>query len=170
LFHIFSSDHAAFRFDDPKGKQLHGENASFSKIPNGIPGLETRMPLLFSEGVLTGRISLQQFVALTSANPAKMYGLYPRKGTIAVGSDADLVIWDHKKKVVIRNADLHHNVDYTPYEGMEITGWPETTFVRGQLVQHAGVLKATPGSGQFLPCGLPSHFGVNKVPDLLTAS
>jgi dihydropyrimidinase len=170
LFHIFSSDHAAFRFDDPKGKQLHGENASFSKIPNGIPGLETRMPLLFSEGVLTGRISLQQFVALTSANPAKMYGLYPRKGTIAVGSDADLVIWDHKKKVVIRNADLHHNVDYTPYEGMEITGWPETTFVRGQLVQHAGVLKAAPGSGQFLPCGLPSHFGVNKVPDLLTAS
>jgi dihydropyrimidinase len=108
---------------------------------------------------------LQQFVALTSANPAKMYGLYPRKGTIAVGSDADLVIWNHKKKVVIRNADLHHNVDYTPYEGMEITGWPETTFVRGQLVQHAGVMKAAPGSGQFLPCGLPSHFGVNKVPD-----
>ena len=124
VFQVFSSDHAPFRFDDPKGKKLHGEAPSFSETPNGIPGLETRMPLLFSDGVLTGKISLQQFVALTATNPAKMYGLYPRKGTIAIGADADLAIWNFRRQVTIPNEDLHHNVDYTPYEGMEVTGWP----------------------------------------------
>ena len=153
-FHIFSSDHAPFRFDDPLGKKRWGSQPRFAQVPNGIPGIETRMPLLFSEGVHKGRISLQQFVALTATNPAKMYGLYPRKGTI--GSDADLVLWDPEHSLVLRNELLHHNVDYTPYEGMNITGWPVLTMVRGEVVQERGELRAVPGSGRFLPCKRPS--------------
>lgn len=163
VFQIFSSDHAPFRFDDSHGKKRWGGRPRFSQVPNGIPGIETRMPLLFSEGVLKGRISLQQFVALTATNPAKMYGLYPRKGTIAVGSDADLAIWDPRHSFVLRNEHLHHNVDYTPYEGMEITGWPMVTLVRGQVVQERGKLRAPPGTGRFLPCERPS-FGSRSVP------
>jgi dihydropyrimidinase len=167
VFQVFSSDHAPFRFDDPQGKQLNGPNASFSKIPNGIPGLETRMPLLFSEGVLTGKITLQQFVALTCSNPAKMYGLYPRKGTLAVGSDADIVVWDYGKALTITNSMLHHNVDYTPYEGRQVSAWPQATFVRGQLVQCQGKLLVSQGYGQFLPCDRPTHFGITKRPAFL---
>ena len=110
LFQVFSSDHAPYRFAGPDGKQMHGADAAFHKIANGVPGLEVRLPLLFSEGVGKGRIDLQAFVALTSTNPARMYGLYPRKGTIAVGSDADIVIWDDDREVTISNDMLHHNV------------------------------------------------------------
>ena len=155
LFTVFSSDHAPFRFDDPKGKKPGGEEVPFQYIPNGIPGLETRLPLLFSEGVRTGRITLNQFVALTSTNPAKLYGLNPRKGTIAIGSDADIAIWDPNKQVTISNAMLHHDVDYTPYEGMSVTGWPVTTLVRGEVVWHEGQVCGHAGHGQFLPCGKP---------------
>src|SRR6201989_364153 len=102
----------------------HGRNAPFKKGANGVPGLEVRTALLFSEGVGKGRIDLPKFVALTATNAAKLYGLYPRKGTIAVGSDADLAIWDADKDVTIRWKDLHDNVGYTPYEGREIKGWP----------------------------------------------
>jgi dihydropyrimidinase len=155
VFHILSSDHAPFKFSDPKGKFVAGKDAPFRKIPNGIPGIETRLPLLFSEGVGKKRITLQDFVALTAANPARLYGLYPRKGTIAIGSDADLVIWDTQKRVTITNDILHHNVDYTPYEGIEVTGWPETVISRGYVVVEDGILRATPGRGKFLPCELP---------------
>ncbi|CAG9176225.1 D-hydantoinase [Cupriavidus laharis] len=155
LFTIFSSDHAPFRYDDPQGKKPGGKEVPFQYIPNGIPGLETRLPLLFSAGVNGGRISVNQFVALTSTNPAKLYGLHPRKGTIAIGADADLVLWDPQREVVIRNQDLHHAVDYTPYEGLRVTGWPVTTLVRGKVVAHEGELHAEPGHGQFLPCALP---------------
>ena len=96
---------------------------AFRHIPNGIPGLETRLPLLYSEGVLGGRMTLNRFVELTATNPAKAYGLHPRKGTIAVGSDADLVIWD-EREFMLSNAQLHHAVDYTPYEGMTLRAWP----------------------------------------------
>ncbi|HDR16105.1 MAG TPA: dihydropyrimidinase, partial [Desulfobacteraceae bacterium] len=126
VFQVFSSDHAPFRFNDPNGKMVGGADASFTKIPNGIPGIETRLPLLFSNGVGTGKIGLTRFVELTAANPARMYGLYPRKGTIAVGSDADIAIWDPAREVTITNSMLHHNMDYTPYEGMTVRGWPET--------------------------------------------
>lgn len=155
VFHVFSSDHVPFRYDDPKGKMLHGKDASFACVPNGIPGLETRVPLLFSEGVGKGRIDLRRFVQLTATNPAWIYGLYPRKGTIAVGSDADIVIWDPNRRVTISNGDLHHNVDYTPYEGIELTGWPETTLSRGEIVCDRGELKVEKGRGQFLPCDPP---------------
>ncbi len=155
-FHLVSSDHAPFRYADPQGKQLGGEEPAFPYIPNGIPGLETRLPLLFSNGVNTGCIDLQQFVALTSTNPARMYGLYPRKGTIAIGADADLVIWDDKREVTIRNAELHHNVDYTPYEGMRLTAWPAVTLSRGEVVWDESGYRGRAGHGQFIKCGLPA--------------
>jgi dihydropyrimidinase len=120
-----------------------------------IPGLETRLALLFSEGVGKGRIDLQAFVVLTSTNPARMYGLHPRKGTIAVGSDADIVIWDDDREVTISNDMLHHNVDYTPYEGMRITGWPRVVLCRGEAVFEDGEIKGREGYGQFLPCDPP---------------
>jgi dihydropyrimidinase len=156
LFHVFSSDHAPFRYEDPHGKKLGGKEVAFAYIPNGIPGLETRLPLLFSEGVLKGRIDLHQFVALTASNPARMYGLYPRKGTIAIGADADLVIWDEKRVVTIRNSALHHAVDYTPYEGLSITGWPALTLSRGEIVWSEGEFRGRRGHGEFLRCALPA--------------
>lgn len=156
LFTVVSSDHAPFNYDDPAGKRLGGKEPPFPYIPNGIPGLETRMPLLFSEGVLSGRLTIQQFVALTATNAAQLYGLYPRKGTLAVGSDADLVIWDTGTPRTIRNEDLHHNVDYTPYEGRELQAWPAMTLLRGQVVWDGKSFTGTPGQGQFLRCDRPA--------------
>ncbi len=154
-FDVFSSDHAPTRFEGPGGKKMHGEDASFRWIPNGVPGVETRMPLLFSEGVGKNIIGLERFVELTATTPAKLYGLYPKKGTIAVGCDADIVIWDDLREVTISNDLLHHNVDYTPYEGMNITGWPAITLSRGEVVWADGEILAEPGRGEFLPCGFP---------------
>lgn len=152
VFQVFASDHAPFRYSDPQGKQVGGINGSFQHVPNGIPGIETRLALLFSEGVNKGRIDLNTFVALTATNPAKLYGLYPRKGTIAIGSDADLVLWDTQKPVTITNSALHHNVDYTPYEGMKLQGYPVTVLSRGEVVYEQGEIKAERGRGQFLIC------------------
>lgn len=149
LFDIFNSDHAPYRFDE-KGKLHAGPNPPFRKVANGIPGLETRLPLLFSEGVMTGRIDLRRFVALTATNNARLYGLHGRKGTIAVGADADIAVWNPDCKRVLRNTDLHHNVDYTPYEGRTITGWPETVLSRGDVIVSGGALNAEPGRGRFL--------------------
>ena len=159
---VFSSDHAPYRYDET-GKLKYGPKVSFRFVANGIPGLETRLPLLFSEGVGKGRISLEHFVALTAANPAKMYGLWPRKGTIAVGSDADVALWDPRRELTISNDMLHHNVDYTPYAGMKITGWPTQVWSRGELICDNGSLLAKPGRGRFLrrdplpATGVPLH-------------
>jgi dihydropyrimidinase len=162
-FHVFSSDHAPFRYDDAHGKRPGGAEAAFPYIPNGIPGLETRLPLLFSEGVNKGRIDLQAFVALTATNPARLYGLYPRKGTIAVGSDADLAIWDAQRRVTIRNELLHHAVDYTPYEGIAVTGWPALTLARGEVIWEDETFRGRAGHGQFLRCGLPEPARLRRV-------
>lgn len=153
-FQVFSSDHAPFRFDN-QGKLPKGKDTTFKDIANGIPGLEVRMPLLFSEGVLKGRIDIHRFVDLTSTRAAQLYGLYPRKGTIAVGADADLAIWNPDRPVTIRWADLHDNVGYSPYEGRQITGWPETVISRGRIAVSGGVLSVERGSGLFLPCAKP---------------
>ena len=110
--------------------------------------------MLFSEGVGKGRISIHQFVELTSTNAAKLYGLYPKKGSITIGSDADLIIWDQDRELIINNELLHHNVDYTPYEGMKIKGWPALTMSRGEVVWADGEVKATVGRGEFIPCKL----------------
>lgn len=155
LFTVFSSDHAPFSFDAPEGKKPGGEEVAFRHIPNGIPGIETRMALLYSEGVLGGRITLEQFVALTSTNPAKAYGLHPRKGAIAIGSDADLVIWD-EREFVLRNSQLHHNVDYTPYEGMTLRAWPGMTIAGGEVVWDGKNFLPRLGQGRFLACAQPS--------------
>ena len=155
VFQVFSSDHAPFRFDDPHGKRNAGKDAPFSAVPNGIPGLATRLPLLFSEGVLEGRIDINAFVALTSTNVARTYGLYPRKGTIAIGADADLVIWNDGLDLAITNALLHHNVDYTPYEGRRIKAWPEITLSRGEVVWSRPELHGEMGRGRFLRCERP---------------
>ncbi len=148
-FQVFSSDHAPYRYDET-GKLRAGPKAPFNKIANGVPGIELRLPLLFSEGVGKGRLSIHQFVALTATNVAKLYGLHPRKGTIAVGSDADIAIWDPDKEVTIRYELLHDNVGYTPYEGRTIKGWPVMVLSRGRLAVEDGTLKLERGSGQFL--------------------
>ena len=153
-FQTFSSDHAPYQFNE-KGKIPKGDKTTFKEMANGVPGLELRLPLLFSEGVQKGRISLQQFVALGSTNHARLYGLYPRKGTIAVGSDADLAIWDPDKDVTVRWKDLHDNVGYSPYEGRQIKGWPVTVVSRGRVVVENGKLSAERGSGKFLSCDSP---------------
>ena len=154
-FQVFSSDHAPYRFDET-GKLRHGPNPSFKEIANGVPGIEVRLPLLFSEGVTKGRIDLNHFVALASTNAAKLYGLHPRKGTIAVGVDADIALWDPQMQVTLRHAMLHDNVGYTPYEGREITGWPVRVYSRGRLVVGDGELHVERGSGEFLHCELPA--------------
>lgn len=155
LFTVFSSDHAPYRFDGTEGKHPAGEEVAFRHIPNGIPGIETRLPLLWSEGVLAGRLTPQKFVELTATNPARAYGLHPRKGTIAVGADADLVIWD-QQDFTLTNERLHHAVDYTPYEGMRLRGWPGMTLLRGEVVWDGSEFLGQRGQGRFLPCGLPS--------------
>lgn len=157
LFNVFSSDHAPFSYDDPTGKKPAGEEVSFEQIPNGIPGLETRLPLLYTEGVLNGRMSINRFVELTSTNPAKLYGLYPRKGTIAIGADADLVIWD-ERDLTIDNASLHHAVDYTPYQGHALKAWPAITLSRGEVVWDGKQFTGHAGHGQFLACDKPALY------------
>ena len=155
LFTVFSSDHAPFRFDAAEGKKPGGEEVAFRHIPNGIPGIETRMALLWSEGVLAGRITPQKFVELTATNPAKAYGLHPRKGTIAVGADADLVIWN-ERDFVVTNSALHHAVDYTPYEGMRLSAWPGMTIARGEVVWDGINFTGQADYGRFLTRGRPS--------------
>ncbi len=148
-FHLWSSDHAPYRFDET-GKLSAGPNPPFNQTANGMPGIELRMPLMMSEGVGKGRISLNQFVALTSTNAAKMFGLHPRKGTIAVGSDADLTVWDRDETRTVTQADLHDAMDYTPFEGMELTGWPVTVIANGRIAMRDGETLARRGDGAFL--------------------
>lgn len=150
IFSVFSSDHCPFRYDDVQGKLTPKGKTSFRWVPNGIPGVETRLPILFSEGVSKGRIGLNQFVALTATNHAKTYGLYPRKGTIAVGSDADIAIWDPEKTVTISQSLMHHGADYTPYEGITCRGWPVSTIVRGRFVVRDGELVGEKGAGDYV--------------------
>ncbi|MBT5414821.1 MAG: amidohydrolase family protein, partial [Rhodospirillaceae bacterium] len=153
-FQLFSSDHAPYRFDET-AKLSKGPNAHFREIPPGMPGVEARAALLFSEGVRTGRIDIHRFVELNSTNAAKIYGLFPRKGTIAVGSDADIAIWEPDLERTITWDDLHDNVGYTPYEGKKVTGWPTIVIRRGEVVVEGGELHAERGSGAFLPCETP---------------
>ena len=148
---IFSSDHAPYRFDDPEGKKAHGENAPFHRVPNGVPSLELRLPLLFSEGVARGRISLERFVALTATNPARLYGLYPRKGCIRVGADADLAVWDPRRETSVTQWALHDRMDYTPFEGLRLEGWPVITISRGEIVWMNDEVRGEPGRGRFIP-------------------
>lgn len=150
---VISSDHCGYSYEGNAGKAQNGRNAPFRDIPNGIPGLAARLPIVFSEGVAKGRIDVTEFVALTATNPARLFGLGPRKGTIAIGADADLALWDPAKRVTLTNALMQHAIDYTPYEGMEVTGWPVATIRRGEVVMRDGRVQAEERSGKFLPRG-----------------
>ena len=155
-FDIFSSDHCPFKFKDKKGKDRPGARTSFKWVPNGIPGVETRLPILFSEGVSKKRISLERFVELTSTNPAKMYGLHPQKGSIKIGADADVTIWDPNKIDTIKQSGLHHGSDYTPFEGIEIKGWPIQTWLRGQKIYDKNNFLKQNNLGQYISRGFSS--------------
>lgn len=150
---LVSSDHCPFNL---VGQKDMGRD-DYTKIPNGVPGVETLVPLLFSEGVSKGRISLSRFVEAVSTAPAKIFGLFPAKGSIAVGSDADLMLIDPGKKVHLTQKALHQNVDYTPYEGVEVTGYPVCTISRGEVVFRDGKPLGRPGRGRFLRRSTYAH-------------
>src|SRR5436190_1442228 len=141
-----STDHCPFCMKEQK--EL-GRN-DFSKIPNGAPGIETRMSLVYDGGVRTGRISLNRFVELTSTSPAKIFGLFPRKGTIAPGSDADIVVFDPNRTITLSAKTLHMNVDNNPYEGRQVTGATDTVLSRGRVIIEDGTFVGRPGAGSFL--------------------
>ena len=149
-FQMVTSDHAPYRFDE-SGKLAAGQGASFKQIANGIPGIELRLPLLFSEGIGKGRIGLERFVELCCTNPAKVYGLHPQKGTIAIGSDADMALWDPARVVEVTDRTTHDATGYCPYAGMTLKGWPVTVLSRGEVIVEDGELKAERGRGRFLP-------------------
>lgn len=141
-----ATDHCSFSYQQQK--QLGKDD--FKACPNGLPGVETRMPLLFSEGVMQGRISPSRFVELTSTMPAKLFGLYPQKGCLQIGSDADLVLFDPQFKQTISHDLLHDNTDYSPFEDIAVTGWPAITISRGRIVAENGKFKGQAGQGQFI--------------------
>jgi dihydropyrimidinase len=145
---VISSDHAPYRFDQ-SGKFLAGPAPNFKQIPNGMPGLAVRMPLLFDAMVSKGRLGLAKFVELTAEAPARIYNL-AGKGTVAVGADADLAIWDPNKRVTLTASLMHDLAGYTPYEDREVVGWPQTVLSRGQVIVDGGTLSAKPGQGRFL--------------------
>ncbi len=141
-----ATDHCSFSFSEQK---LMGKD-DFRKCPNGLPGVETRIVLMFSEGVSKGRININKFVEVVSTNPAKLFGIYPQKGCIAVGSDADLVVIDPKLKKRITKGELHENTDYTPFEGIEIIGCPIMTISRGEIIVENNKFTGQKGRGRFL--------------------
>lgn len=151
---LISSDHCPYRFDET-GKLKNSSTPTFRQIPNGLPGIETRMPLIWSEGVKRGRLTPQRFVELTATTPACIYGL-PTKGRMQIGADADFAIWEPERQVTISASDLHDNAGYSPYEGMTVTGWPTTVICRGKLVVDNGTFNVKPGFGRFIP-GMPAE-------------
>jgi dihydropyrimidinase len=157
---VVATDHCPFFFDGTKpilyegqpiaiaGKELGKDD--FTKIPNGLPGVGDRLPILWTCGVGAGRISPNQFVALTSTNPAKIFGLYPRKGSLLPGADADIVIWDAERELTYGVGYAQHRTDYNLYEGWKLTGFPEKVFLRGRLIVDGERWLGKAGMGQFL--------------------
>jgi dihydropyrimidinase len=145
---IVSSDHAPYRLDET-GKFAAGPTPNFKQIANGMPGVEARLLLLFDAMVSKGRLGIEKFVEISAEAPARIYNL-PRKGAIAVGADADIAIWAPDRKVTLTASLMHDRTGYTPYEGREIVGWPETVISRGRTIVEDGKLLAKPGSGRFI--------------------
>jgi dihydropyrimidinase len=143
---VVSTDHCPFCM---KGQKELGRD-NFAKIPNGMPGVETRLYLLWDGGVRTGRISMNRFVEITSTAPAKIFGLYPKKGTVAIGADADLLVWDPEKRHILSDKTLHMRVDYTPYEGKEVVGAPSHVISRGKVIVENGKYVGKKGDGRFV--------------------
>jgi dihydropyrimidinase len=143
---VIASDHCDYNF---KGQKDIGKD-NFQMIPNGVPGIETRLTMFYALAVPTGRISLNKFVDMSSTAPAKLFGMFPKKGTIAVGSDADIVIWDPERKYTITQSNLHQNVDYTICEGFQTEGAPSMVFLRGNMIVKDNEYMGQPGSGQYI--------------------
>jgi dihydropyrimidinase len=150
---VVATDHCPFCMKEQK--ELGRDN--FAKIPNGAPGVENRMQLLWEGGVAAGRFDAHRFVQITSTAPAKIFGLYPRKGTIAPGSDADIVCFDPQGRTVIRAATHHMNVDYNPYEGLEVRGRIVRVLSRGETVVDGDRWLGRTGRGLFIECGTPAQ-------------
>ena len=160
IIQTIGTDHCSFFFDGTRpiiyegepvaipGKELGKDD--FSKIPNGLPGIEDRLPVLWTNGVRSGKLTANQFVALTSTNPARIFGMYPQKGTLLPGSDADIVIWDPEKKVKYGVARAHMRTDYNLYEGWDLTGMPEKVFLRGKLIVDGDRWLGTRGGGKYI--------------------
>jgi dihydropyrimidinase len=144
-----SSDHAPYRFDET-GKLRAGANPTFKEVANGLPGLEVRLPLLFDAMISKGRLGIEKFVELTATAPAKIYNLHPRKGSIAVGADADIAIWDPQREVTLSDAMMHDLAGYTPFAGRNVRGWPVTVLSRGHVIVTDGKRSVAAGSGRFL--------------------
>lgn len=159
-FQVIATDHCPFFYDGTKAIDYEGQSVAipgkelgaddFTKIPNGLPAVQDRMPILWTKAVASGEMTPNQFVALTSTNAAKIFGLYPQKGTIAEGSDADLVIWDPKRKLTYGVAHSHQRTDYNLFEGWELTGYPEKVFLRGNLIVDGEKWMGKAGMGKFL--------------------
>ena len=163
VLQTIGTDHCPFYFDGTRpivyegseisipGKELGKDD--FTKIPNGLPGIQDRMPIMWTSGVRAGKITANQFVAYTSTNPAKIFGIYPRKGALLEGSDADIVIWDPEKRVKYGVAYSHQRTDYNLYEGWELVGYPEKVFLRGKLIVDGDEWMGKRGDGMFLKRG-----------------
>ena len=155
-----STDHCPFFFDGTQPIDYEGKpvaipgkelgKSDFTKIPNGLPGLGDRMPVMWTEGVGSGRMSVNQFVALHCTNPAKIFGMYPQKGSLLPGSDADIVIWDPNREVGYGVRSAHHRTDYNLYEGWKLKGYPEKVFLRGSLIVDGTSWLGKAGSGRFI--------------------
>jgi dihydropyrimidinase len=146
--HTIGTDHTGYS----KAAKLDPTQTMLNKRM-GLSNLQEYLPMLFSEGVIKGRITLERFVSVTSTNAAKLFGLYPRKGTIQVGSDADIVVWDPAMKNTIRDQDALSNAKFSTYAGWEVTGFPKITMRRGEIVYENGKILTRPGSGKFIPGG-----------------
>jgi dihydropyrimidinase len=161
--HVMGTDHCPFFYDGTTPIEYEGEQVAilgkelgahdFTKIPNGLPGVGDRMPVLWTTGVGSGRLTMNQFVALTSTNPARIFGLYPQKGALQVGSDADIVIWDPDRKLTYGTAHSHHRTDYNLYEGWELIGFPEKVFLRGKIIVDGDCWLGQAGMGRYLARG-----------------
>jgi dihydropyrimidinase len=146
IIQVISTDHCAFT----RQQKEPGRN-DFTRLPGGLPGIETLLPLIYSEGVRKGRIGLNQWIDCLCTNPAKMFGLYPRKGTLNPGADADVVIFDPELTMEAKAENFHYNVDYTPYRGMTIQGWPRVTISRGRVIYREGKFTGEKSWGRFIP-------------------
>lgn len=157
---VVATDHCPFYFDGTKPVDYEGEliaipgkelgKDDFTKIPNGLPGVGDRLPILWTEGVGKGRITMQQFVSLTATNPARIFGMYPQKGAILPGSDADLVIWDPNKELIYGKNVAQHRTDYNLYEDWKIKGFPEKVLLRGRMIVDNGIWLGKPGMGKYI--------------------
>jgi dihydropyrimidinase len=143
---VIATDHCPFFF----GSQKQRGEKDFTRTPSGVPGIEERMSLIYSEGVVKNRLTLRQFVNLNSTNPAKLFGLYPKKGVLRKGADADIVILDPQARTVLTAKNIHSNVDYTAYEGFAVSGLPVTTISRGEVIVQDGAFRGAQGRGRFL--------------------